>query len=146
MAKINWTNAPDPLRTAKDVKVAELNAACNKTIFSNFLYVVNGVDYYFPNDDTAQKNFDKFYNAFRDGMATFPLKFTCYDTSGKVYRLPFDESTFPELYKAHLGHIANNVSYFRDDLELQVEAISVQDGDIQSAINQVNAIVWDSTY
>lgn len=130
------------LEDAKNKKIDELDNACNQTILGNFPYSVNGTTYYFSNDDTAQKNFDKFYVAFRDGLATSPENFTCYDVDGNVCRLPFDQTTFPDLYKAHLSHIALNISQFRDNLELQVNAITVQNGDVQTAINQVKAIVW----
>jgi hypothetical protein len=128
-----WADAV--LKSAKDEKLKELNSKCSQTILGNFPYVVNGITYYFPNDATAQTNFDKFYITFRDGLATSPEKFTCYDTNGNVCRLPFDQSTFPDLYKAHCMHIAMNVSKFRDTLQPQVESATT--------IDEVNAITWN---
>lgn len=124
------------LDEVKLAKLDELDKSCNETILGNFAYAVNGTTYYFPNDTTAQSNFDKFYIAFKDGIATSPTNFTCYDavTNGSVCRVAFDETSFPDLYKAHLNHIAYNVSKFRDTLEPQVNACTT--------VDQVNAITW----
>lgn len=137
--QINFANKTTgkTLDQLKADKIAELNALCQQTIFGNFPYTVNGTIYYFPNDDTAQKNFDKFEIAFKNGYATSPENFTCYDASGKVQRLPFDATSFPGLYVAHLQHIAGNVSLFRDTLEPQV--------DLATSPDQIKEIVWNST-
>jgi YHS domain-containing protein len=133
----SWVEGEDPsvlLQFIKNKKILDLDDKCKSTILGNFAYAVDGTTYYFPNDDTAQKNFDKFEIAFRNGYATTPENFTCYDSSGNVCRVPFDATTFPPLYAAHLMTIANNISTFRDDLELKVNAATT--------VDELNGIQW----
>lgn len=118
----------------KSEKVAALDTSCNLTILGNFPFIVNGTLYYFPNDDTAQKNFDKFLLAFSSGLANEPENFTCYDVNGKVCRVAFNAKSYLALYRAHLLHIASNITLFRDYLEPKVDNCASAD--------EVNAINW----
>jgi hypothetical protein len=142
MAVINWQTKVDPLAEAKKDKMSQLDRACAQTIMGTFDYqYTDGKTYSFYNDATAQANFDKLLNAFNGSMIT-SVPWTAYDSNGNVVRLTFDSATFIDLYKAHLNHIQSNIAKFRDELQPQVEAITVQDGNVQAAIDAVNAIVW----
>lgn len=135
--EINSTWSEIGLKMAKDEKIAELDRLCNATILGTFEFqYTDGNTYLFWNDVSAQANFDKLLNAFTQGMLTTPIMWTAYDSNNNVVRLSFDSATFLELYKAHLGHIQNSISKFRDVLQPQVEACTT--------IDDVNTITWDS--
>lgn len=130
------------LARAKFDKMNELDTICNQIIVGTFPYTYSdGVTYYFWNDTNAQGNFDKVLNAFDKGFIT-AINWTSYDAQGNTCRLYFDATTYTDLYKAHLTHIQSNIIELRDFLEPQVNAITIQNGDLQTAINQVNVIAW----
>jgi hypothetical protein len=130
MATINWINSIDE---AKKNKLVELNGACSMTISGRFTATVNNIDYQFSCDSEAQSNFEKTDRAF-DKTRITEINWTAYDVDGNVVRLLLDNTTFEGVYMAHLQHIQDNVSKFRDTLMPLVESAST--------VDEVNAIIW----
>jgi YHS domain-containing protein len=121
------------LRDAKSTKLASLNQICSDTILGRFLSTVDGVEYYFSCDKNAQDNFDKADRAFEKGRIT-EIRWTAYDLNDTVVRLLLNQTKFEIVYLAHLHHINDNISRFRDDLMPKVEA--------STTVDQVNRIQW----
>jgi hypothetical protein len=121
------------LSDSKAAKLAELNQICSDTILGRFLSTVDGVDYYFSCDKNAQDNFDKADRAFEKGRIT-EIRWTAYDLNDNVVRLLLDQTKFEIVYLAHLYHINDNISRFRDVLMPKVEA--------STTVDQVNRIQW----
>lgn len=108
------------LDAAKSDKKGFLNQQCNETITGKFAYTYDdGVSYYFSCDMEAQSNFEKVDRAFDKGRMT-EITWTAYDSLGNAVRLSFNQTNFENLYLAHLNHIQENISKFRDDLMPQV--------------------------
>lgn len=118
---------------ARANKRDELNYMCSETILGRFSSVVDGVTYYFSNDQEAQANFDKADRAFDKGLMT-EISWTAYDGDGNVVRLVFNQATFEPLYMSHLTHIQDNISKFRDFLMPLVNSATTME--------ELEAISW----
>lgn len=114
-------SSEEVLQAAKEQKEAELNERCSEEILDMFTVQIDGVTYWFSNDREAQANFDKADRAFDKGRIQ-EIPWTAYDKTGAVVRLLLNPINFEPVYMAHLGHIQNNISKFRDTLMAQVDA------------------------
>jgi YHS domain-containing protein len=142
--KITWKrdDIPEPsdadleswnLDALKNELLVQLNQECSSAILGKFPSVVDGVTYYFSNDNEAQKNFDKMARAFDKGYVT-EKNWTVYDQDGNVLRVSLNTEKFEAVYKDHLTHISSNVSKFRDTLMPQVLAATDEE--------EIQSIVW----
>jgi YHS domain-containing protein len=121
------------LEYKRQLKLSELNDACNNAILERFPFEIDGVTYYFSHDTEAQDNFERLDKAFEKGRTTSEL-WTAYDSNGNVVRLSFDIVSFEPLYIEHLKRITDNISRFRDILMPQVlNAATIED---------VQSITW----
>lgn len=121
------------LDSARKNKIEELDKACSETILNYFPFDVNGVTYYFSNDMEAQANFEKAGRAFDKAYIT-NITWTAYNQNDIAFRLTFDSVSFDNLYLAHLHHIQDNISKFRDVLEPQVLSATT--------IEELDSIKW----
>jgi len=126
-------NTEYQLELIKKQKIKELQNKCRETILSKFMVTINGVDYYFSNDEEAQRNFAIAARAFDNNIIT-EQNWTAHDSEGNTVRITLNADTFQTVYEAHLRHIFDNISRFRDTLFLQVKQA-------QSA-EEVFQIVW----
>lgn len=119
---------------AKTGKLAEFSATCTKLIMGRFKVTLDAVDYWFSNDMEAQLTFDKMDRAFEKGRVT-ELLWTVYLADGTVTRILVNADSFELIYTAHLTHIQNNISRFRDLLmPMVMEA---------ETLEEVAALHWD---
>jgi hypothetical protein len=106
------------LEKAKNAKKIELDQDCHNTIMGRFEVDIGGTIYEFSCDLEAQSNFARADRAFEKGRIT-TTGWTAY-INGEVTRVVLDEPTFEAVYTAHLYHITDNISKFRDVLEPKV--------------------------
>jgi hypothetical protein len=121
------------LEYKRQLKLDELNNACNNAILSKFPFDIDAVTYYFSHDKDAQDNFDRLDRAFEKGRTTNEL-WTAYDADGNVVRLSFDATSFEPLYIEHLKRITDNISKFRDVLMPQVMNATT--------VEEIESITW----
>lgn len=119
---------------AKTEKLLEFSANCTKVIMGRFKVTLDTVDYWFSNDMEAQMTFEKMDRAFEKGRVT-ELLWTAYLNDGSVTRIPVNAENFELIYVAHLMHIQNNISRFRDLLMPMVIGAET--------LEEVNALHWD---
>jgi hypothetical protein len=124
------------LEEAKKQKMKELSFYCEKTILGYFQSTVGTTDYWFSNDNNAQKNFDKGETAFSKNYLT-TMDWTAYDSNWNVVRLSLDTTTFEPIYRDHLNHIQSNIAKFRDTLMSKVE-VAYQNEDLEG----IKVVVW----
>lgn len=118
------------LADLKQNKLNELNDSCNNAILNKFTSQVDGVTYSFSNDDAAQSNFKDAKLAWMDGdlQPTDTLKWTAYDQTGAVVRIPLTKAQFDPINLARIMWQQSNVSKLRDTLEpLVVSATNPDD-------------------
>lgn len=116
----------DILIKAREMKMSELDKACQQSILGYFKATVDGVEYSFSCDFEAQTNFEKVDRAFEKGRMT-QINWTAYDANGNVVRVTLDPTSFEPVYLAHLYHIQSNISRLRDVLQPQVEIASEEE-------------------
>jgi YHS domain-containing protein len=119
------------LSKAKQNKMDELDAACNKTILGRFAATVDGVVYYFSNDTEAQSNFKDTKLLFEDGTIDALLggvvRWTAYDENGNVNRIQLNKDQFQNVFISRVKHQNDNVSKLRDDLEPKVDSATIEE-------------------
>lgn len=118
---------------AKNNKLAELNQKCEGSILGKFTVEINDAAYQFSNDMEAQMNFEKVDRAFEKGKME-EIPWTVYDQNERVLRIILNADSFSKVYLAHLNHIQDNISKFRDILQPQVENATT--------IEEIQSINW----
>lgn len=127
----------EELNSLRKQKLRELSVMCTAVIMGRFKVTLDAVDYWFSNDLEAQLNFDKMDRAFDKGRVTY-LPWTAYLADGSVTRVIVDPVKFEMIYEAHLNHIQNNISKYRDLLMPMVAEAETSE--------EIDALHWNMDF
>jgi hypothetical protein len=130
-AWMHYLASLNPLDDLKKAKIDELDNECKNAILSNFTATLNGTEYEFNYDSTAQSQFNGVGVLFLGGQIT-QVDWTAYQ-NGVRTRITLTKDDFNIVSLAALTHQNTNVSKY-NDLYNKVMTATTED--------EVNQIKW----